>query len=342
MRLGLMAVAAVSVALVQTPGAWVPQQSPVPERLRGISAISADVAWASGNKGTVVRTVDGGVTWAVVSPPGSAALDFRDVEAFDASTAYVLAIGPGDKSRIYKTLDGGRSWALQFSNGDPERFFDAIAFWDAASGLAVGDPVDGRFTVIRTMDGGATWVPIPAGGMPPALEGDGAFAASGTCLVTFETTQAWIGSGGGARARVFRSTDKGLTWRVSDTPVMAGLASAGIFSLAFSDASTGVAVGGDYRQEQGTGDNLARTTDGGATWSMIGATRLRSFRSAVAYLPGSRGRSVLVAGPAGTDRSDDGGVTWRPTGDVGYHALSIARDGTVWVAGEDGRIARGR
>jgi len=336
----MMAAALVLGAAVTATVSWNLQTSPTSERLRGVSAVSGTVAWASGNKGTVARTVDGGTTWSRVIVPGAEALDFRDIESFDADTAGVLSIGPGDKSRIYKTGDGGKTWALQFTNPDPKAFYDAMAFWDAKTGVAVGDPVDGRFTVIRTADGGRTWTPVPAANMPPALPGDGAFAASGTCLVVQGSRNAWFGSGGAARARVFRSTDQGLTWSVGDTPIMAGNASSGVFSLAFSDAQHGIAVGGDYRQERESGDNLAITSDGGKTWAFAGATRLRSFRSAIGYVPGSKGRRLIAVGPGGTDSSADGGATWTPIGDQGFHALSIApRGGTAWAVGEQGRIA---
>ena len=336
----VMAAALVLGAAVTADMSWNQQTSHTPERLRGVSAVSSAVAWASGNKGTVVRTVDGGTTWARVVVPDAERLDFRDIEAVDADTAYVLSIGPGDASRIYKTADGGKTWTLQFANPDPKAFYDAIAFWDANTGLAVGDPVDGRFAVMRTVDGGRTWAPVPAANLPPALAGDGAFAASGTCLVVQGMRNAWFGTGGAARARVFRSTDQGLTWNVADTPIMAGTASAGIFSLAFADAQHGVAVGGDYRQERERGDNLAITSDGGKTWAFAGSTRLRSFRSAIGYVPGSKGRRVIAVGPAGTDASSDGGRTWTPLGDEGFHALSIApRGGAAWAVGEQGRIA---
>lgn len=378
------------IGIVLAQGAWTPQASGTTERFRGVSAVSERVAWASGNRGTVVRTVDGGATWTLVSPPDAAALDFRDIEAFDADTAYVLSIGNGDKSRIYKTADGGKTWAVQFTSADPVSFYDAIAFWDARTGLAFGDPVDGHFTVIRTDDGGRTWTPVPSANLPPALEGEGAFAASGTCLVVEGTANAWFGTGGAARARVFRSTDRGLTWSVADTPIMAGNASSGIFSLAFADARRGIAVGGDYRRERDSGDNLAFTSDGGQTWSYQGtasqpafatdfrsheraanpvftrtasqpasatdsrsheraanpvltATRLRGFRSAVAFVPGSQGLWLVAVGPAGTDISRDGGATWAPHGDDGYHAFSFARGSAVgWAAGEQGRLARYR
>lgn len=327
-------------AALAAQGAWTPQGSGTTERFRGVSAVGARVAWASGNKGTVVRTVDGGATWSNVSPPDAATLDFRDIEAFDEHTAYILSIGAGEKSRIYKTTDGGRTWTLQFRSADPRSFYDAIAFWDRNHGLAFGDPVDGRFTVIRTADGGKTWTAVPPANLPPAIENEGAFAASGTCLVVQGSSHAWFGTGGASRARVFRSTDRGLTWSVADTPMMAGNASSGIFSIAFADANHGVAVGGDYRKERDSGDNLVSTVDGGRSWAFIGATRLRSFRSAVAYAPGSKGRSLVAAGPGGTDRSDDGGATWRPIGEDGYHAFSFAGGRqTGWAAGEQGRLA---
>ena len=328
------------LAVLAAQLAWQPQTSGTTERLRGVSAVNGEVAWASGNNGTVIRTTDGGRTWQPLPVPGAESLDFRDIEAFsDGLTAFVLSIGSGDRSRIYKTADGGKSWKLQFTNRDPKAFYDAIAFWDRDNGLAVGDPVDGRFTVLRTTDGGAAWTRLDAA-MPPALEGDGAFAASGTILVASGRGDAWFGSGGGARARVFHTKDRGNTWTVADTPIVAGTASSGVFSIAFFGGTDGVAVGGDYRKEREQSDNIALTSDGGATWSLPGSARLRSFRSAVAYVPGVKARTLVAVGPAGSDISRDGGRTWSPLADDGFHALSIASDGVAWAVGEKGAVAR--
>ena len=337
--LALAALAALGAA--PAPAGWKNAASPTTERLRGVSAVSAKVAWASGHKGTVVRTTDGGATFARVSPPDSEALDFRDVEAFDEKRALVLAIGPGDASRIYRTSDGGASWTRVFTNADPKAFYDAMAFRDEKNGLAYGDPVDGKHTLLRTTDGGATWALLPPAGLPAALENEAAFAASGTCLAVQGAGNAWIATGGGATSRVLRSSDGGLSWAAADAPIPAGAASAGLFSIAFSDARRGVIVGGDYKKESEGGPIAARTEDGGATWTLSGKTP-RSFRSAVAYVPGTKGRVLLAVGPGGTDSSSDGGATWRPEGDDGFHALSIAKDGTAWAAGEGGRVASRR
>ncbi|MCA1613827.1 MAG: oxidoreductase, partial [Acidobacteria bacterium] len=226
------------VAPPRPPG-WSMRSSGTQVRLRGVSAVSDQVAWASGERGTFARTVDGGRTWGAGVVPGAEALDFRDVDAFGAETAYLLSIGAGDKSRIYKTTDGGRSWALQFRNTKPAAFFDAMAFWDESHGIAMSDPVDGRFLVVKTSDGGRTWRETRRARMPAALAGEGGFAASGTCVAVYGERHAWFGTGGPAGARVFRTTDGGGTWQVSPAPLASGQA-AGVFSLTFLDARRGV------------------------------------------------------------------------------------------------------
>jgi hypothetical protein len=152
------------------------QDSGVTVRLRGISAVDANVAWASGREGTVLRTIDGGEHWVNVSVPDAKALDFRDVEGFDANTAVVLSIGPGEQSRVYRTEDGGKSWKLALKNDDERAFFDCMVF-DGQNGWMLGDPVDGRYQVRETRDGGRTWA-LQANG-PEALKDEAAFAASG-------------------------------------------------------------------------------------------------------------------------------------------------------------------
>ncbi len=197
---------------------WTVQASGTKARLRGLCVVDRDVVWASGTGGTFLRTRDGGKTWRTGTLPGASALDFRDVHAVDGKTAFVLSIGAGDQSRILKTTDGGTTWETAHVNRDPKGFLDALAFWDGENGLAFGDPVDGRFVILRTADGGKTWAPIAADGMPLALAGEGAFAASGTCLVAGEDGRAWFATGGARVSRVFRSTDRGQTWTAHERP----------------------------------------------------------------------------------------------------------------------------
>jgi len=345
------------------------QRSGVTARLRGVSAVNDRIAWVSGASNTVLRTTDGGESWQKLKvsndPPDQIAqLDFRDIDAIDERTAYVLSIGNGSASRIYKTTDGGANWKLQFKNDDPRAFLDAMSFWDADHGIVVGDSIGGQFYILITENGGHTWTRVPASALPTALDNEGAFAASGTNIAVFGKTDAWIGTGAAAKARVLRTTDRGRTWKVSETPIIAG-PSAGIFSVAFRDAQRGVIVGGDYTKEKEAVDNLAVTTDGGATWTLVKG--LSGFRSAVAYVPlsepgadraagaGSQlgvvdatgpishsySKTLIAVGPSGTDYSTDDGRTWTRLDGPGFDTLSLARGKAIgWAAGIQGNIAR--
>ncbi len=321
---------AATVAFAQ----WQQQAVDSQSDFRGLSVVSPKCAWVSGTKGTCARTTDGGKNWSVAIVPGADKLDFRDVEAFGESTAYLLSAGPGDSSRIYKTVNGGKSWALQFKASDPKTFLDAFAFWDDTNGIALGDPVAGRFQLLATSDGGAHWKPLAAKILPPILPGEGAFAASGTCLVAHGKNNVWFATGGAKKARVFRSTDRGQTWEVSDTPIVAGRESAGIFSLAFRDKDRGMIVGGDYRKANDSGVTAALTADGGKTWTLI-KDRL-PYRSAVAW---NKGRWVVV-GTSGSNESDDNGGHWKLLDRENYNNVQFTSSGEGWAVGPKGRIAR--
>lgn len=301
---------------------------------RGLCAVSAKVAWVSGTKGTVGRTTDAGRTWSVGTVPGAAKLDFRDVEAFGETTAYLLSAGPGADSRIYKTADGGKSWILQFKNPDPAAFFDAMAFWDDKNGMALSDPVKGQFQLIVTEDGGTNWQRLSGINLPPALANEGAFAASGTCLVTHGKQDVWFCTGGAKTARVFHSHDRGRNWTVSNTPILAGTDSAGIFSIAFRDQNHGMIVGGDYRKPNAPGATAAITTDGGITWTLV--DRAFPYRSGVAW---AKDRWVAV-GTSGSDVSLDDGATWKPLDDKNYNSVAFTSTGEGWAVGPGGRIAK--
>jgi photosystem II stability/assembly factor-like uncharacterized protein len=302
-------------------------------RLRGLSAVSGSVAWASGSQGTVLRTVDGGATWQSVGPPGTAALQFRDIEAFDADNAVILSIGPGADSRVYATSDGGQHWTLTFLNDDPNAFYDCMAFFDRRRGLALSDPVNGRFRIISTSNGGWSWHVVDAD-MPPALPAEFAFAASGQCITTAGGRDAFFGTGGDAVARVFRSGDRGLTWQVSTTPIRSG-PSAGIFALAFRDPRHGLASGGDFLAPAASPDALALTANGGVTWQLV-ADAPNEYRSGAHWV---NGRVAIIVGPTGSDATFDAGGSWDRFDSGSFDTVDCAGGWVCWASGEQGRVA---
>lgn len=312
------------------------QNSGTSVRLQAVSAVSDLVAWASGTGGTYTRTVDGGATWRAGVVPGADSLEFRDIHAFDADRAVLLAAGPGSKSRLYHTSDGGVHWTLAWTNPDPKGFFDCIDFRGLA-GVLVGDAVTGRFPLFKTTDGGRTWAPYapPGAADLAAAEGEGAFAASGTCVVLQPDQSVWVGTAKAGRIIRF-GTDKAEAF---EPPMLRGRESAGISSLAFRDARTGMAGGGDYTRPAESTDNIAVTTDGGRTWVAGSRPPFTGAVFGLAYVM-SRPATVVAIGMKGAAWSADNGKTWVTLDGNDYWGIGFGRAGVGWISGPKGRIAK--
>jgi len=304
--------------------------------LRGLSVVDDRVAWASGQRGTVARTVDGGDSWQVDTIPGATNLDFRSIHAFDDRTAIVASAGEAEKglANIYRTRDGGRSWSRVFFTEEKGAFFDALVFFDDSAGFALSDPIDGRLVIVSTRDGGATWVRDSARG-PATLAGEAAFAASGGSMVA-KYPVLWIGTGGGGRARVMRSEDAGRSWTTANVPLHADGPAAGIFAIAFSGFQYGIAVGGDYTKPRLQATSVAYTRDGGRSWQPVLASPA-AYLSSVTFV-GSFDR-VIATGLAGTFISNDRGQRWQQVDSIPMNTVrSTGR--TTFLVGPRGRIER--
>ena len=331
------------LAALAVTGGWELQPLTTRASFRGLSVVDAKVAWISGSRATFVRTTDGGMTWKVDSIAGKGTLDLRDIHAFDARNAVAISAGEAEKgmANILRTADGGVTWTVAYTTDMKGVFFDAISFWDAKHGIVMSDPVDNRLFLLTTEDGGKTWSRVDPKGIPQMLEGEAAFAASGTCLTVEGKSNAWIATGGAAVARVFRSTDRGRTWTAAATPLHSGDGgAAGAFSVAFTDSKHGIVVGGNYSKPHEPYVNVALTEDGGATWKQPTGATPPGYLSAVTYLPKSKGRELVAVGLVGTARSSDGGNTWAMIDTVGYNAVAFGSRDRGFAVGDRGRVAK--
>ncbi|MEO5509199.1 MAG: hypothetical protein ABIV28_08335 [Longimicrobiales bacterium] len=333
-------------ACAQAPRATVPSSEPVrTEQVSGtnalliaVSPVNDDVVWLSGARGTWVRTTNGGTSWQSGRVPGADSLQFRDVHAVDANTAYLLSIGNGDQSRIYRTTDAGLSWVLQFTNKDPKAFYDCMDFWDARRGVVIGDAIDNDLAILRTADGGATWERVPPATLPRAVAGEGSFAASGTCLITRPGGHAWVVSNNAAVARLLHSADYGRTWSVDTLPLTTRDGTGGA-SVSFADSRTGIALGGGTTAK--TGDRFtAFTSDGGRTWSQRTSPPLLTGVWGGVYVPSSKPPTVVAVGPAGAVYSRDHGMTWSTIDKLNYWSVGFASPRAGWAVGTAGRITK--
>lgn len=304
------------------------QHAPIPGLLQAVSAVSAEVAWVSGHHAAVLRTIDGGRSWQAARVTGAEpTLQFRDVEALDAERAWLLSAGTGEQSRIYHTTDGGATWTEQFRNRDSTAFYDCMTFFDDTIGVAFSDAGNGQSRVLRTTDGGAHWQLLPAGAVPAPLTGEGAFAASGSCVNSVDDRHGWIALGSPA-ARVWTTGDAGAHWTSHSTPIVKG-SSAGASAIAFVDPRHGIVVGGDMSSytTDSSSAAVATTDDGGLTWQLQARPEVPGTPFGVSWVPRVPG-AVLIASPGGLSVSADAGRSWR-----------LLRSGVFWSVGASGKTA---
>jgi hypothetical protein len=171
--------------------------------------------------------------------------------------------------------------------------------------------------------------------MPPAVEGEFAFAASGTCLVTTGWRDAYLASGGGA-ARIFHTANRGRTWTVTDSTIPASDAG-GVFSLSFRNPERGLAVGGDFEAPEVGTDASAYAWNRGRSWTNGGD--LAGYRSGVDHVAGLPGTAVAV-GPTGSEVTTDAGRTWERFSTENLDSVQCTDDGACWASGPEGAVAR--
>ncbi len=302
--------------------------------IRGLSVVNDMVVWASGSNGTIGKTTDGGKTWKWQVIKGFEKRDFRDIEAFDAATAVVIAVDA--PAYILKTTDGGDNWKIVYENKTKGMFLDAMEFWNELSGIVIGDPIEGRMFVTRTFDGGSTWQDIPMQYRPKADSGEAFFAASGTNVRALDKDESVLVSGGTA-SRIF------IRDNTTTLPLLQGKETTGANSIAVYDNNKRdggnilIVVGGDFNNPSSDSLNCFYTTNRGKTWNAPKQPP-HGYRSCVEFL--SR-KQLITCGITGVDYSFDGGNTWKLISKEGFNVCRIAKKGAaVYLAGEKGKVAK--
>jgi len=335
---------------------FTPQQSNTSQLLIAVSPVNSRVVWAAGTGGTFVVTKDGGDTWTSGVVPGAENDQFRDVQGVSDKVAYLMSIGDNTTDfKIYKTTDGGADWTIEFTNEDPNAFYDCMAFWGPHRGIAHSDSFGGVFPDLRTTDG-INWESISAN-MPPALDGEASFAASGTCITTEGEKNAWITTGGSTVARVLATRDGGDTWNAYDTPLVSSPSAGGI-SIAFRDRRNGILGGGDLSSN--TSAQTATSNDGGQTWTLTNAPPVQGAIFCLAYVrgmtlsdnddhrDGEHDRAVVITTETEPNYTSgeaawtpDEGRTWFTLPNVsGYWAVAFANPHAGWFVGNNGQILK--
>lgn len=317
--------------VIERPIGWQLKETPTDASLRGLSVLTNNIIWASGSKGTWLRSLDGGETWDTGIVAGMDSVDFRDIIAFDASTAVVMS--SGQPAVIYKTIDGGQHWDLKYQ-GPSNAFLDGMTFV-GDRGYAIGDEVDGKWMVLLSKDQGDTWTWLETS--PLAPKGAGSFAASGSSIVADQENVWFVAAG--MHSAIYHSPDRGTRWTKQVLPLDSLKESAGVFSLFKVSDQTLVGVGGDFLSANERSNTYIASNNGGKDWSFATENAPSGYRSGVVYYPFQHW--LIAVGPNGTDFSKDVGKNWERLSDEGFHTVKLCRSyKNVWAAGSGGKIAR--
>ena len=297
--------------------------------IRGLSVVDDRIIWVSGSNGTIGRSVDSGNTFKWMTVKGFEKTDFRDIEAFDETSAVIM--GVAEPAYILRTSDGGETWKVVFENKTKGMFLDAMEFWNGHSGIVVGDPIDGKFFIARTFDGGMSWRNIPPQNYPVADSGEACFASSGTNIRKLNKQEAVFISGG-LKSNLFIRDKK-----TSLPLIIKGKETTGANSIAVKNTKTFIVVGGDFNAKDSTTKNCIITFDGGKTW-ITPEVPPHGYRSCVEFL---EKKNWISCGLNGVDYSKDNGKNWTWISKESFHVCRKSKKGNaVFFAGGGGRIGK--
>jgi photosystem II stability/assembly factor-like uncharacterized protein len=367
LRVAVCAALLCSVVVVSPPGVaeavgsgwhWL---NPLPrgETLNDVDIApdNANVAYAVGDFGCVLKSYDGGVNWTLKSPPYPTTIpNLHAVSVVSSSMAWVA----GENGYIARTTDGGGSWVQQVStltDGD----ISGIFFLNQWEGWACD--VSGR--LLSTLDGGTTWTVNQT--FP------GVYFHS--LYFTSDSVGYAVATGG-----VYKTINGGTTWVNTHTW---GSSNARDVAFMPGNPDVGWAVCNDASN---TGNSAYRTIDAGATWNPIDigtgfwygvsiasdgtvwfggsnqqANRLAKFADSATPSPVimnytadygssfpinaldcSSGNAVLAVGGLGTTaRTTNGGTSWvlRPTQvDSNLYDVQFLDLRTGYACGSDGVV----
>lgn len=298
--------------------AGVPHGGPVPVGFTAtaVSFVNADLGFAIGEGACgsqcarVLRTIDGGRTWAALPVPHGARADFGSSCASDggntgpcvdkvtfvnAKRGYVWSF-----RYFYATTDGGATWARERNH--PGHTIQLTIVGDTAVRLRTDANNDSGYGVSHleaAPAGTLSWHDVTPASVHPY--GAGSFLASNDALYFIANT--------GQHPMLFRSANAGRSWtEATPRPCVGGVANI----AAAQDGSVVVGCGGNssYR--------LRISTDGGATFGPLldGPTTTSGRRVSWPDLIAATADQLACISSTHVYASADGGVNWSAVGTI--------------------------
>ncbi|HMQ69438.1 MAG TPA: YCF48-related protein, partial [Ignavibacteria bacterium] len=234
---------------------WINNQ-PQGNSLNWVQIIDATHYYAIGDKGTFMKSTDGGDSWRINSQAGNpepffgsgGTLDLKTAWFFDANTGFVGGQNANDSgiSYIGRTTDGGETFTrISLNNGSGYARINAFYFLNANTGYLCGNE---NVRLMKTTNGGFNWTLVPNLPVDPY---------NYLSIYVKDVNNIMLGTEFYANnGIILRTTNGAATWNVDNLPGTTGL---NINAIDFKDANTGfVAAGPTY---------FAYTTNSGISWT---------------------------------------------------------------------------
>jgi len=310
--------------------------------LRGMAVPNANTIWASGSKGSIAISINGGTNFEWMQVQGYENRDFRSIHAWSEKEAIIVAVAA--PAVILKTKDGGKSWYKVYENADTLMFLDAIHFKDTSNGLVVGDPIGNSIFLLSTNDKGENWKEVPSNYFKTPLEkGEAFFASSGSNIAQLSKEDFLVS--GGMISRLW------INGSAMDIPIIQGGKSTGANSMAISPNGNRIMiVGGDFmkdtsRIQNAVGLKLMVKPNSDQKWQSERKS-LRVIDKTIGYPNGYRSgveyitNYILIAcGTTGVDISKNKGESWDLISTESFHVVrKQPNTKSVFLAGSGGRI----
>jgi len=303
----------------------------------GVHAPSEDVVWGFvwnianfAPSQVFVKSTDGGQTFTTGTiTVDDSSLTPLGMYALDDMTAWAGMVSEPCQcyGQVYKTTDGGDTWVKQLAM-DAEQAMGGIHFFDENEGFVYGSNGTGatsdQFQLFRTTNGGDTWIEAT----PSAVEvGEGMWLGSGSGIFSTFEDHIWIGTRLG---RVFHSSDRGLTWDVSESLATGRM----INSVSFKDALHGIAFSGVSSSGFFASKRGWSTQDGGATWTEIEIPSEPAVLSSQ-HVPGTPNTYIFSGGwdDQGMAVTTDGGIYWTTLETPNLISLSVVSPTAAYAGG---------
>ncbi len=325
MKKGIVLLTVLFFLSMHSKAQWTQQASGTTKNLWGVSFVTQNLGYVCGDSGTILKTINGGITW--TSQNSGTSYQLAGLQFVDANTGYAMSwFDTG--GIILKTVNGGTTWNKISLNIAGARC-GGMYFFTVDTGLiSYGDNSVSNSKILRTVNGGVSWDTVYS-----ATAGSGS-GYEWLSFMHFPTRN--VGYATVSGSKILKTTDGGKNWTLSNN-ISGNLWMSGVY---FFNKDTGFVGGGLFPKG---GGSILKTTNGGTSWQPVTNTFGTSI---MLFTSSSTGWAV------GTDstwngtkkmlKTTDGGMTWArdTTPKISLNSVVFPNVSIGYSVGDKGTILR--